>query len=73
MTLREELLKIQEEVRAKYAKQKDKEAASVDGHDVVYRHPSAEQLKDSQINHGIEMEISHYADPMFKPKGYALD
>jgi hypothetical protein len=27
MTLREELLKIQEEVRAKYAKQKEKEAA----------------------------------------------
>jgi hypothetical protein len=27
MTLREELLKIKEEVRAKYAKQKEKEAA----------------------------------------------
>lgn len=52
---------------------KDKEAASVDGNDVVYRHPSAEQLAHSQINDGIEMEISHYADPMFKPKGYALD
>ncbi|CUK04061.1 GNAT family N-acetyltransferase [Shimia thalassica] len=53
--------------------QKDKSAKTVDNHDVVYRHPSAEQLSDSQINHGIEMEISHYADPMFKPKGYALD
>jgi len=52
---------------------KDKSAPSVDGHDVVYRHPSAEQLDGSQIAHGIEMEIGHYADPMFKPKGYALD
>lgn len=51
----------------------DKTARSVDGNDVVYRHPDAAQLVDSQINHGIEMEISHYADPMFKPKGWALD
>lgn len=52
---------------------KDKSAPSVDGHDVVYRHPSAAQLESSQIADGIEMEIGHYADPMFKPKGYALD
>lgn len=52
---------------------KDKTAPSVDGHDVVYRHPTPEQLEGSQIAHGIEMEIGHYADPMFKPKGYALD
>lgn len=51
----------------------DKTAGSVDGNDVVYRHPDAARLADSQINHGIEMEISHYADPMFKPKGWALD
>ncbi|MDV4143374.1 MULTISPECIES: GNAT family N-acetyltransferase [Shimia] len=53
---------------------KDKEAASVDGHDVVYRHPSADQLAHSQIGHAIEMEINHYAaDPKYQPKGYALD
>lgn len=52
---------------------KDKSAPSVDGHDVVYRHPSPATLASSQIGDAIEMEISHYADPMFKPKGYALD
>ncbi len=52
---------------------KDKSAPSVDGHDVVYRHPSPETLASTQIGDAIEMEISHYADPMFKPKGYALD
>lgn len=52
---------------------KDREAPSVDGHDVVYRHPSAETLRSTQLGDAIEMEISHYADPMFKPKGYALD
>lgn len=52
---------------------KDKEAPTVDGNDVVYRHPSPSALKDSQLAHGIDMEISHYADPLFKPKGYALD
>ncbi|MCP4206402.1 MAG: GNAT family N-acetyltransferase [Shimia sp.] len=52
---------------------KDKSAPSVDGHDVVYRHPSPDTLASSQIGDAIEMEISHYADPMFKPKGYALD
>ena len=52
---------------------KDKEAPSVDGNDVVYRHPSPEKLRTSQIGDAIEMEISHYADPRFKPKGYALD
>ena len=52
---------------------KDKTAPSVDGNDVVYRHPTPEQLASSQIADGIEMEIGHYADPMFKPKGHALD
>ncbi|MVO17735.1 GNAT family N-acetyltransferase [Parasedimentitalea huanghaiensis] len=52
---------------------KDKDANTIDGNDAVYRHPSADVLKDSQIAHGIEMEISHYADPLFKPKGWALD
>lgn len=53
--------------------QKDHGAATIDGNDAVYRHPTPAQLDDTQLNHGIEMEISHYADPLFKPKGWALD
>ncbi|WP_204115583.1 GNAT family N-acetyltransferase [Shimia biformata] len=52
---------------------KDKDAPSVDGNDVVYRHPSPEKLRSSQIADAIEMEISHYADPKLTPKGYPLD
>jgi len=52
---------------------KDHEAATIDGNDAVYRHPSPEALNGSQLLHGIEMEIGHYADPLFKPKGWALD
>lgn len=52
---------------------KDKSATTIDGNDAVYRHPSPEQLDDTQLSHGIEMEISHYADPLFKPKGWAID
>ncbi len=52
---------------------KDHKAATVDGNDAVYRHPSPADLAESQLAHGIEMEISHYADPLFKPKGWALD
>ncbi len=52
---------------------KDQTAQTVDGHDAVYRHPAPAVLQDSQLAHGIEMEISHYADPLFKPKGWALD
>ena len=53
--------------------QKDNDAEAIDGSDAVYRHPAPEVLKGSQIAHGIEMEISHYADPLFKPKGWAID
>jgi len=52
---------------------KDHDAETIDGNDAVYRHPKPEDLKGSQLEHGIEMEISHYADPLFKPKGWALD
>ncbi len=52
---------------------KDQDAATIDGNDAVYRHPVPDALRDSQLAHGIEMEISHYADPLFKPKGWALD
>ncbi|MEP2640359.1 GNAT family N-acetyltransferase [Roseobacter sp.] len=52
---------------------KDPSAATIDGNDAVYRHPAPAELKGSQLAHGIEMEISHYADPLFKPKGWAID
>ncbi len=52
---------------------RDKTAPTVDGHDAVYRHPSPAELEGTQLAHGIEMEIAHYADPMFKPKGWAID
>lgn len=52
---------------------KDPEAATIDGSDAVYRHPTLTQLRDTQLGHGIDMEIAHYADPLFKPKGWALD
>lgn len=52
---------------------KDPDAATIDGNDAVYRHPSPAQAKDSQLTHGIEMEIAHYADPKYKPEGWALD
>ncbi|MGD9863079.1 MAG: GNAT family N-acetyltransferase [Pseudodonghicola sp.] len=52
---------------------KDQGAASIDGNDAVYRHPAPAQLDGTQLAHGIEMEIGHYADPLFKPKGWAID
>ena len=52
---------------------KDHEAATIDGTDAVYRHPSPAALNGTQLAHGIDMEIAHYADPLFKPKGWALD
>ena len=52
---------------------KDPEARTVDGSDVVYRHPSPDALRGSQLAHGIDMEIAHYQDPLFKPKGWAID
>jgi RimJ/RimL family protein N-acetyltransferase len=52
---------------------KDHDAPTIDGSDAVYRHPAPQQLDNSQLAHGIEMEIGHYADPLFKPKGWAID
>ena len=52
---------------------KDPGAATIDGSDAVYRHPGPAALDNTQLSHGIDMEISHYADPLFKPKGWALD
>jgi RimJ/RimL family protein N-acetyltransferase len=52
---------------------KDAEAPTIDGNDSVWRHPAPAQLNGTQLAHGIDMEIAHYADPLFKPKGYAID
>ncbi len=52
---------------------KDPDAPTIDGSDAVYRHPSPDRLTSGQIRDGIELEIAHYADPLFKPKGWALD
>lgn len=52
---------------------KDPGAPSIDGSDAVYRHPAPAALGGSQLAHGIEMEIAHYRDPLFKPKGWAID
>ena len=52
---------------------KDPSVATIDGNDAVYRHPSPERLKSGQILDGIELEIEHYCDPLFKPKGMPID
>ncbi len=52
---------------------KDREATTIDKDDVVYRHPTPENLRNSQLADGIALEIAHYADPAFTPKGWALD
>ena len=52
---------------------RDKDAASVDGNDVVYRHPSPAKLHGSQLADGIALEIESYQNPLFQPKGYAID
>ena len=52
---------------------RDADAPTVDGHDVCYRHPAPAALQGTQLAHGIDMEIAHYQDPLFKPKGWAID
>lgn len=52
---------------------KDRTAQTIDGNDAVYRHPSPETLRSGQLADGIALEISHYCDPLFKPKGWAID
>ena len=52
---------------------KDHDAQSVDGNDVCYRHPTPAELQGTQLAHGIDMEIQNYIDPLFKPKGWAID
>ena len=51
----------------------DPAAPSVDGSDMVHRHPAHARLAGTQLARGIDMEIAHQADPLFKPKGWAID
>ena len=52
---------------------RDPEADTIDGHDVVYRHPSPATLRSGQIADGIAMEIESYINPLFKVKGMPVD
>ena len=52
---------------------KDKDARTIDGNDAVYRHPHPDALRSGQLLDGIELEISHYCDPLFRPKGMPID
>ncbi|MBC58112.1 MAG: GNAT family N-acetyltransferase [Confluentimicrobium sp.] len=52
---------------------KDHDAATIDGNDAVYRHPSPARLRSGQIADGIALEIQNYINPLFKPKGFAID
>jgi len=51
----------------------DRSADTIDGQDVVYRHPTPAKLASSQIADGIALEIQHYIDPLYKPKGWPID
>lgn len=51
----------------------DRDAPSVDGNDVAYRHPGAEALRDTRLGWAIEREIAHYADPDLRPEGMPVD
>ncbi len=52
---------------------KDREAPTIDGNDAVYRHPAPAVAASGQIRDGIELEIAHYCDPSFRPKGMPID
>lgn len=52
---------------------KDHEAPSIDGSDAVYRHPAPAALASGQLRDGIELEIGHYCDPLFRAKGMPVD
>lgn len=51
----------------------DADADQIDQDGIVYRHPTPDALRNSQIADGIALEIAHYQDPKFKPKGWAID
>lgn len=51
----------------------DRQAETLSNDDSVYRHPAPDALRGTQLSDGITMEIAHYADPLFKPKGFPID
>lgn len=52
---------------------KDSDAVTIAGSDAMYRHLSAAARDGTRLAHGVEMEVAHCADPLFKPKGWARD
>ncbi|MGB3409544.1 MAG: GNAT family N-acetyltransferase [Jannaschia sp.] len=52
---------------------RDPNATTVDGNDVVYRHPSPADLADTRLSWAIDREIAHYADPDLRPEGMPVD
>ncbi|WGH80001.1 GNAT family N-acetyltransferase [Jannaschia ovalis] len=52
---------------------RDPEAPTIDGSDVVYRHPGPAELADTRLSWAIDREIAHYADPKLTPEGVLVD
>ena len=48
---------------------KDHAAVTIDGNDAVYRHPSPDALRGTQLAHGIDMEIENHINPLFAARG----
>ncbi|MFO6464726.1 GNAT family N-acetyltransferase [Jannaschia sp. KMU-145] len=49
------------------------DATTIDGNDVVYRHPAPSALADTRLSWAIAREIEHYADPRLTPEGMPVD
>ncbi|MEM7489746.1 MAG: GNAT family N-acetyltransferase [Pseudomonadota bacterium] len=52
---------------------RDADALTIDGGDVVYRHPAPTALRDTRLSWAIAREIAHYADPALRPEGHPVD
>jgi len=46
---------------------------TIGGNDAAYRHQRTGALCSGQFLDGIELEINHYCDPLFRPKGMPND
>ncbi|MEM9796774.1 MAG: GNAT family N-acetyltransferase [Pseudomonadota bacterium] len=52
---------------------RDPDAQTIDGNDVVYRHPAPAALRDTRLAWAIAREIEHYANPTLRPEGMPVD
>jgi RimJ/RimL family protein N-acetyltransferase len=52
---------------------RDRDAATVDGSEVAYRHPAPDALDDTRLAWAIAREIEFHADPAKMPEGGTLD